>query len=258
MTAGALRLKDKVAMITGIASGMGRHAALTFAREGARLIGCDVNEDQGRETAALVSGAGGDLLFVAADVSQEPQVADIVRRGVEHYGRLDILYNNAGIGPPTDAVATDLPLDVFEWVMRVNVNGVFLCSKHAIPHLVKNGGGSVINVASIGGIYGGGVLPITAYGTSKAAVIGLTRQLAVQFAKHRVRVNAVCPGPIETPILDPFFVDPEVRRRFSARIPIGRMGIPDDVIQLCVYLASDESSFMTGSILTIDGGITAS
>ena len=103
----------------------------------------------------------------------------------------------------------------------------------------------------------GGVLPITAYGTSKAAVIGLTRQLAVQFAKHRVRVNAVCPGPIETPILDPFFVDPEVRRRFSARIPIGRMGVPDDVVQLSVYLASDESSFMTGSILTIDGGITA-
>ncbi len=258
MITGVGRLRDKVAMITGIGRGMGRHAALVFAREGARLVGCDVNDDQGRETAALVSGAGGEMLFASADVSQEHQVIEVVRRGVEHYGRLDILYNNAGIGPPTDAVATDLPLEVFEWVMRVNVNGVFLCSKHAIPHLVKNGGGSVINVASIGGIYGGGVLPITAYGTSKAAVIGLTRQLAVQFAKHRVRVNAVCPGPIETPILDPFFVDPEVKRRFSARIPIGRMGIPEDVVQLCVYLASDESSFMTGSILTIDGGITAS
>lgn len=258
MTTGGVRLRDKIALITGVGRGMGRHAALTFAREGARLVGCDVNEDQGQETAALVAGARGEMVFVTADVSREEQVVEVVRRGVEHYGRLDVLYNNAGIGPPTDAVATDLPLEVFEWVMRVNVNGVFLCSKHVIPHLVKNGGGSIINVASIGGIYGGGVLPITAYGTSKAAVIGLTRQLAVQFARHRVRVNAVCPGPIETPILDPFFVDPEIKRRFSARIPLGRMGVPDDVVQLCVYLASDESSFMTGSILTIDGGITAS
>jgi NAD(P)-dependent dehydrogenase (short-subunit alcohol dehydrogenase family) len=123
--------------------------------------------------------------------------------------------------------------------------------------LIKNGGGSIINIASTGGIVGGEVIPITAYGTSKAAVIGLTRQLAVQFARHRIRINAVCPGPISTPILDPFFVDPEVKRQFAARVPIGRMGEPDDVVSLCVYLASDESSFMTGSVLVIDGGITA-
>lgn len=253
-----MRLDGKVAIITGVGSGMGRQAALMFASEGARVIGCDVNDAAGRETAALISGAGGDTLFVTADVSREADVAEVVRRGVEQYGKLDILYNNAGIGPPTDAIATELPLDVFEWVMRVNVNGVFLFSKHAIPHLVGNGGGSVINVASIAGLYGGGVLPITAYGTSKAAVIGLTKQLAVQFARHRVRVNAVCPGPIETPILDPFFTDPEVKRRFSARVPIGRMGAPVDVVNLCLYLASDESAFMTGSIIVIDGGITAS
>lgn len=253
-----MRLDGKVAIITGVGSGMGRQAALMFASEGALVIGCDVNDAAGRETAALISGAGGDTLFVTADVSREADVAEVVRRGVEQYGKLDILYNNAGIGPPTDAIATELPLDVFEWVMRVNVNGVFLFSKHAIPHLVRNGGGSVINVASIAGLYGGGVLPITAYGTSKAAVIGLTKQLAVQFARHRVRVNAVCPGPIETPILDPFFTDPEVKRRFSARVPIGRMGAPVDVVNLCLYLASDESAFMTGSIIVIDGGITAS
>jgi NAD(P)-dependent dehydrogenase (short-subunit alcohol dehydrogenase family) len=252
-----MRLKGKVAMITGVSSGMGRQAALTFAREGARLLGCDIKPDQGAEVAAAVAAAGGEMLFVAADVSREDQVADAVRRGIERFGRLDILYNNAGIGPPTDALATELPLDVFEWVMRVNVNSVFLCSKHAIPHLVKSGGGSVINIASIGGLYGGGVLPITAYGTSKAAVVGLTRQLAVQFARHRVRVNAVCPGPIQTPILDPFFTDPDVKQRFAARIPIGRMGLPDDVVNLCLYLASDESTFVTGAILMIDGGITA-
>jgi NAD(P)-dependent dehydrogenase (short-subunit alcohol dehydrogenase family) len=252
-----MRLDGKVVMITGVGSGMGRQAALRFAGEGARLLGCDIREEQGAEVAAEVAAAGGEMLFVAADVSKEDQVIEAVRSGAERFGRLDVLYNNAGIGPPTDAVATELPLEVFEWVMRVNVNGVFLCSKHAIPHIVKSGGGSVINIASIGGLYGGGVLPITAYGTSKAAVIGLTRQLAVQFARHRVRVNAVCPGPIETPILDPFFVDPEVKRRFAARVPIGRMGVPDDVVNLCLYLASDESTFVTGSILTIDGGITA-
>ncbi|MGQ0570651.1 MAG: SDR family NAD(P)-dependent oxidoreductase [Armatimonadota bacterium] len=253
-----MRLGGKVAIITGVGSGMGRQAALTFAREGARVIGCDVNDAAGHETVALVSAAGGDMVFITADVSREADVAQVVRNGVERYGKLDILYNNAGIGPPTDSIATELPLDIFEWVMRVNVNGVFLFSKHAIPHLVRNGGGSVINVASIAGLVGGGVLPITAYGTSKAAVIGLTKQLAVQFARHRVRVNAVCPGPIETPILEPFFTDPEVKRRFSARVPIGRMGVPADVVNLCLYLASDESSFMTGSIIVIDGGITAS
>ena len=252
-----MRLEGKVAMITGVSSGMGRQAALTFAREGARLLGCDIKPDEGAAVAAAVAAAGGEMLFVAADVSNEDQVAAAVGRGVERFGRLDILYNNAGIGPPTDARVTDLPLDVFEYVMRVNVNSVFLCSKHAIPHLVKAGGGSVINIASIGGLYGGGVLPITAYGTSKAAVVGLTRQLAVQFARDRIRVNAVCPGPIQTPILDPFFTDPDVKQRFAARIPIGRMGVPDDVVNLCLYLASDESTFVTGSILMIDGGITA-
>jgi NAD(P)-dependent dehydrogenase (short-subunit alcohol dehydrogenase family) len=251
------RLEGKVTLITGVASGMGRQAALTFAREGACVIGCDVNGAAGQETAHEVHAAGGQMFFERVDVSQEPEVASLVQRGVEHFGRLDVLYNNAGIGPPTDGVATEVAVDVFEWVMRVNVTGPFLCSKHAIPHLIKNGGGSIINIASTGGIVGGEVIPITAYGTSKAAVIGLTRQLAVQFARHRIRVNAVCPGPISTPILDPFFADPEVKRQFAARVPIGRMGEPDDVVNLCVYLASDESSFMTGSVLVIDGGITA-
>jgi NAD(P)-dependent dehydrogenase (short-subunit alcohol dehydrogenase family) len=252
-----MRLREKVALITGVASGMGRQAALTFTREGARVVGCDVNEAAGTETVEMVARAGGEMLFVRGDVSAETDVAAVVRRGVERYGKLDILYNNAGIGPPEDGLATDLSVDVFEQVMRVNVTGTFLCSKHAIPHLVRTGGGSVINVASIAGLVGGEMLPATAYGTSKAAVIGLTRRLAVQFARHKVRVNAVCPGPIETPILDPYFGDAEVKQRFLQRMPIGRIGVPDDVVTLCVYLASDESSFMTGSVIVIDGGVTS-
>lgn len=256
-TAVARRLDGKVALITGVASGMGRQATLRFAQEGAWIIGCDLNEPGGQETARLVHDAGGEMVFIHADVSREADVAAVVEGGVARFGRLDVLYNNAGIGPPTDGLATDVAVDLFEWVMRVNVTGVFLCCKHAIPHLTKRGGGSIINIASTAGLVGGEVIPITAYGTSKAAVIGLTRQLAVQYAKDKIRVNAVCPGPIHTPILDPFFADPELKRRFVGRIPIGRMGEPDDVVQLCVYLASDESSFMTGSVLVVDGGITA-
>ncbi len=252
-----MRLREKVALITGVASGMGRQAALTFAREGASVVGCDVSEAAGTETMEAVRRGGGEMLFVRGDVSVETDVAAVVRRSVERYGKLDILYNNAGIGPPEDGLATELALEVFERVMRVNVTGTFLCSKHAIPHLVRAGGGSVINVASIAALVGGEVLPATAYGTSKAAVVGLTKRLAVQFARHKVRVNAVCPGPIETPILDPYFEDAEVKQRFFQRIPIGRIGTPDDVVNLCLYLASDESSFVTGSVIVIDGGVTS-
>lgn len=252
-----MRLRGKVALITGVASGMGRQAALTFGREGARIVGCDVGEAGGAQTAEMVRRAGGEMLFVRADVSAEAEVAAAVQQGVERFGTLDILYNNAGIGPPDDAVVTELPLDVFERVMRVNITGTFLCSKHAIPHLVRAGGGSVINVSSIAAFIGGAAMPATAYGTSKAAVIGLTKRMAIQFARHKVRVNAVCPGPIDTPILEPYFADPEVKQRFHQRAPIGRIGVPDDVVNLCLYLASDESSWVTGSVIVIDGGVTS-
>lgn len=252
-----MRLRDKVALITGVASGMGRQAALTFSREGARIIGCDVGEAGGARTAEMVRQAGGEMLFIRADVAAEADVAAAVRQGVERFARVDILYNNAGIGPAEDGLVTELPLDVFERVMRVNITGTFLCSKHAIPHLIHAGGGSVINVSSIAAFIGGKTIPATAYGTSKAAVIGLTKRMAIQFAHQRVRVNAVCPGPIDTPILDPYFADPELKRRFHQRAPIGRIGVPDDVVNLCLYLASDESSWVTGSVIVIDGGVTS-
>src|SRR5581483_1496562 len=251
-----MRLNNKVAFITGVATGMGRQAVLTFTREGARVIGCDINTAQGEETMELVHRAGGDAIFFQADVGDEAQVAAAVQRGVAHFGKLDILYNNAGIGPPTDTIATELPLEVWEWVMRINATGTFLCSKHAIPHIIANGGGSVINISSTAGMKGGTAIPITAYGASKAAVMGLTKQLAAQYAKYKVRVNALCPGPIDTPILDPFLGDANVKHAFSVGLPLGRMGVPDDVVNLALYLASDESSFMTGAWILIDGGMT--
>ncbi len=251
-----MRLNNKVAFITGVATGMGRQAVLTFTREGARVIGCDINTVKGEETMELAHRVGGDAIFFQADVGDEAQVAAAVQRGVAYYGKLDVLYNNAGIGPPTDTIATELPLEVWEWVMRINATGTFLCSKHAIPHIIANGGGSVINISSTAGMKGGTAIPITAYGASKAAVMGLTKQLAAQYAKYKVRVNALCPGPIDTPILDPFLGDANVKRAFSVGLPLGRMGVPDDVVNLALYLASDESSFMTGAWILIDGGMT--
>jgi NAD(P)-dependent dehydrogenase (short-subunit alcohol dehydrogenase family) len=251
-----MRLENKIALITGVGTGMGRQAALTFTREGACVIGCDINVPKGEDCLEQVTRAGGKAIFFRCDVGDEAQVASVVQRGVAHYGKLDILYNNAGIGPPTDTHAADLPLEVWEWVMRINATGTFLCSKHAIPHLVANGGGSVINIASTAGVKGGTAIPITAYGSSKAAVLGLTKQLAAQYAKYKVRVNALLPGPIDTPILDPFLGDANVKQAFSVGLPLGRMGVPDDVVNLALYLASDESSYMTGAWILIDGGMT--
>ena len=250
-----MRVKDKVAIVTGAASGIGRQTAVLFAREGARVIACDTNADGGDETAEMIRRAHGDGIFIKTDVADEDQVSAMVTQGVSRYGKLDILCNCAGIGPPPFVKATELSLDRFDRVMRVNVHGVFLCCKHAIPHMIENGSGSIINVASIAGLQGGMVVPITDYGTSKAAVLGLTKQLAAQFARDGIRVNAILPGPTDTPILDPL-MSPEARRRYEERIPLGRMGQPEDQAYLCLYLACDESSFMTGSLIINDGGVT--
>jgi len=251
-----MRLKDKVALVTGAASGIGRETALLFAREGARVIVCDRDADQGADTAAMIHAAGGDALFLRCDVADEAEVQASMQQGIAHFGRLNVLCNNAGIGPPADTHITALDWEVFEEVWRVNVGGVFLCSKHGVPHLIAAGGGSVINMASIAGLVGAITAPVTAYGTSKAAVLGLTKQMAAQLAGQNVRVNAICPGPTETAILAPFLHDPAVRQRYAQRTPLRRMGQPQDIANLCLYLASDESAYMTGSILIIDGGIT--
>ncbi len=252
-----MRLRDKVTLITGAGSGMGRLAALTFAREGARVVVADISPQAGAETAAQITHGGGQALFVDADVSKEAQVEALVRRGVERFGRLDVLYNNAGIFPERDGSVVDLDEAVWDLVMAVNLKGIYLCCKYAIPELLKAGGGSVINVASFVALVGCTV-PQDAYTASKGGVIALTKSLAVQFGSRRIRTNAIAPGPIETPLLMSWLLNnPEAKKRRLDRIPAGRFGRPEDIVNMALYLASDESTWVNGSVMVVDGGITS-
>lgn len=251
------RLTDKTALITGAGSGMGRTAALLFAREGAAVAVADLTE-QGEQTANEIIEAGGEAFFVRADVADEQQVESMVHQTISRFGHLDVLYNNAGIGPPDDAAIHELPTEVWDRVMNVNVRGMYLCCRFGIKAMLDHDrSASIVNTASIAGLVGNSTLPSTAYTVSKGAVMALTKQVAVSYAANGIRCNAVCPGPIRTPILEPFFAEPGVRERFEQRIPIGRLGEPEDVASLALFLASDESSFITGALIVIDGGITA-
>jgi len=252
-----MRLRDKVTLITGAGSGMGRLAALTFAREGAHIIAADVSAKAGEETVAQVTRDGGQALFVKGDVSKEEQVQAVVWRGVERFGRLDVLYNNAGIFPERDGSVVDVDEAVWDLVMAVNLKGIYLCCKHAIPELLKAGGGSIINVASFVAFVGCTV-PQDAYTASKGGVIALTKSLAVQFGPRHIRTNAIAPGPIETPLLTSWLLaNPDAKKRRLDRIPMGRFGRPEDIVQMALYLASDESTWVNGSVLLVDGGITS-
>ncbi|SRR5579884_535456 len=252
-----MRLRDKVVLITGAGSGMGRLAALTFAREGARVAAVDVAAEGGEETAARIARDGGDALFVRADVSKEGDVRAMVRRTVERFGRLDVLYNNAGIFPEQDGSVVDVEEAVWDQVMAVNLKGIYLCCKHGIPELLRGGGGSIINVASFVALVGCTV-PQDAYTASKGGVLALTKSLAVQFGPRGIRTNAIAPGPIETPLLTSWLLNnPEARKRRLDRIPMGRFGRPDDIVSMALYLASDESTWVNGSVMVVDGGITS-
>ena len=252
-----MRLRDKVVLITGGASGMGRLAALTFAREGARVVPVDVAAKAGEDLAAEISRSGGEALFVRADVGREDQVRTAVGRAVERFGRLDVLYNNAGIFPEQDGSIVDLDEAVWDQVMTVNLKGIYLCCKHGIPELIRAGGGSIINVASFVALVGCTV-PQDAYTASKGGVIALTKSLAVQFGPKHIRSNAIAPGPIETPLLMSWLLaNPEAKQRRLDRIPMGRFGRPEDIVQMALYLASDESTWVNGSVLVADGGITS-
>lgn len=252
------RLAGKVTLITGAAQGMGAEAATLFASEGASVAAADVHE-AGEAVVDEIESSGGSAIFVKADVTDAAQVEAMVAATVQRFGRLDVLYNNAGVGPPDDTEIHQLNEAVWERVMNVNVRGMFLCTKYAIRAMLERRGTttSIINTASIAGLIGNSTVPSTAYTVSKGAVVALTKQVAVSYAANGIRCNAVCPGPIETPILAPFFAQPGVRRRFESRIPMGRLGQPADVANLALFLASDESSFMTGSVIVIDGGVTA-
>ncbi len=250
------RLAGKVALITGAGSGMGRAAAELFAREGARVVVSDLLIDAGNATVDAVHAAGGEATFVRADVSQWNDCVAMVRSAVDTYGGLHVLYNNAGIFPADDGGVLDTPESTWERVMDVNLKGVWLGCKAAIPVLRDAGGGSIVNVASFVALMGAATAQI-AYTASKGGVLAMTRELAVEYARQGIRANALCPGPIETPLLQELLADPQRRARRMVHIPMGRLGRAEELAKAALFLASDDSSFMTGAALVVDGGITA-
>jgi NAD(P)-dependent dehydrogenase (short-subunit alcohol dehydrogenase family) len=251
------RLSGKVCLITGAGSGMGRAAAAAFSREGAAVVLSDLNADGLKQTVDGVVGEGGKATAVTGDVSKEADCRRMVEAAVKAYGKLNVLYNNAGIFPSDDHSVTDTEEKVWDKVYAVNVKGVAFVCKYGIPELVKAGGGSVINIASFVALVGCSV-PQDAYTASKGAVIALTKSLAVQFGPKGVRSNAICPGPIETPLLMEWLLkEPHEKAKRLNRIPMGRFGRPEDIVNLALYLASDEASWTNGAALVADGGITS-
>jgi NAD(P)-dependent dehydrogenase (short-subunit alcohol dehydrogenase family) len=251
-----MRLQDKVSIITGGASGMGRVAARMFAAEGAKVVVADVTAAAAQSVVDEVTASGGSAVAVVADVSKEADAKRMVDETVDAFGRLDVLYNNAGIMPEADHSVIDTSVDDWDRVMAVNVRGVFLGCKYAIPKMLEQGSGSVINISSFVALLGCSN-PQDAYTASKGAVLALTRSLAVQFAPRGVRTNAICPGPVETPLLMDWLVkDEEAKRIRLARNPTGRFGKPEEIVQMAIYLASDESKWTNGAAMVVDGGIT--
>lgn len=250
------RLEGKVALITGAASGMGRAAAELFAREGARVVAIDVVEDTGAAAAAEIRAAGHDVTFVRADVSRADDCERMVASAVDAYGALHVLYNNAGIFPADDGGLLDTPEATWARVMDVNLKGVWLGCRAAVPAMLASGGGSIVNVASFVALVGAATAQV-AYTASKGAVLSMTREIAVEYARRGIRANALCPGPIETPLLAELLADPHQRARRLVHIPMGRLGRAEELARAALFLASDDSSFMTGAALVVDGGITA-
>jgi NAD(P)-dependent dehydrogenase (short-subunit alcohol dehydrogenase family) len=247
------RLEGKVCVITGAGGGMGREAAILFSEEGARVCAADVNEETAQQTASDAR----DAFAIQVDVADEASVKAMMDATAERYGGIDVLYNNAGISPNDDASVLETSLEAWDRVQNVNTKGVFLCCKHGIPHLQRRGGGSVINVASFVALVGAATSQIS-YTASKGAVLSMTRELAVQFARENIRVNALCPGPVETPLLLSIFGDdPAALERRRAHWPTGRLAKPREVVNGALFLASDESSYVTGATFLVDGGLTA-
>ena len=248
------RLDGKVCVITGAGGGMGREAATLFTAEGARVCAADVVLDAVEETVEMCTG---EAFAARIDVSDEHAVEEMMAATAERFGGIDVLYNNAGISPADDASILDTELDAWERVQAVNTRGVYLCCKHGIPYLLEGGGGSVINVASFVALVGAATSQIS-YTASKGAVLSLSRELAVQFAREGVRVNALCPGPVETPLLLRIWSEtPGAAERRLVHLPMGRMAQPREIVNAALFLASDEASYVNGATFLVDGGLSA-
>ncbi len=249
------RLQDKVALVTGGGSGIGRATSLAFAAEGAKVVVVDVVTEGGEETVKMIRGGGGEAIFVKADVSNADQVKAMVDKTVEVFGRLDCAANNAGITPPPVSVSRCTE-ESWDRCIAINLKGVFLCMKFEAPRMLKGGGGSIVNTASMVGLIGDGGHP--AYAASKHGVVGLTKTVAIQYGKAGVRVNAVCPGVIRTPMMEKSFVEnPELRAQTIGMAPMDRAAEPEEVARAIVWLCSPEASFITGHALPVDGGYVA-
>jgi len=250
------RLKDKVVLITGVSSGIGKASALLFASESAKVVGADIEKEKGLKIVESIKQAGNEAFFIEADVSQTNEVRKMIAEALRIYGRIDVLFNNAGI----EVVKKLAETTEEEWdrVINVNLKSVFLTCKHVIPHMIEKGGGTIINNASVAGLVGSFS---TVYSASKGGIVALTKSLAVDLAPLHIRVNCICPGAIETPMLQRVFEkqgDPSIVRIEKLKsYPMGRIGKPEELAQAALFLASDESSFMTGTCVIVDGGFTA-
>jgi NAD(P)-dependent dehydrogenase (short-subunit alcohol dehydrogenase family) len=251
-----MRLQGKVAVITGGGSGMGRVACELFAREGARIVVADVVDAAGQATVASITEAGGEAIYVHADIADDGQARAMIDAAVDTYGSVEILYNNAGVMPAADGSIDAMDEATWDLVLAINVKGVAHGCKYGIPAMIASGGGSIINVASFVA-WMGAATSQTAYTASKGAVLAMTREIAVEYARKGIRCNALCPGPIDTPLLAELLADPAQRERRFVHIPLGRLGQPEELAKAALFLASDDSSFMTGASLIVDGGITA-
>jgi len=253
-----MRLNNKVAIITGAGSGQGRAAAMIFAREGAKVVVSDWKPELGDETVTLVKRAGGEAIFVRTDVSESADVQNLVRTTVSTFGRIDIIYNNAGVGFSSPLSMSDVintPEADWDRVIAINLRSMYLTAKYGIPEMIKSGGGSIINTASIAALIGSEAAH--AYTAAKGGMVALSRALAVEFGPKNIRVNCICPGAIDTPMIAPV-VDPLKKsgQPFMTS-PIRRLGTPEDIANCALYLASDESGFVTGATIVVDGGYIA-
>ncbi|AKL73608.1 dehydrogenase of unknown specificity, short-chain alcohol dehydrogenase like [Actinobacteria bacterium IMCC26256] len=250
------RLENKVALITGAGNGMGRAAAILFASEGAKVVAADWDHASAIETVSVIESSGGEGLAVKVDVSNATQVEAMISATDDEFGALHVMYNNAGIFPSDDGGPTDTPEPTWDRVMEVNLKGVWLGCKYGIPLMLRSGGGSIVNVASFVALMGAATSQI-AYTASKGGVLSMTREIAVEYARQGIRANSLCPGPIDTPLLAELLSDPERKARRMVHVPMGRLGLAEELAKAALFLACDDSSFMTGAQLVVDGGITA-